>query len=58
MSATQLKAGIEHVLSREKRPLQYFSLTELPTTDRGKISRNILLEWIGSRDARVRQLDR
>ncbi|MGO4187617.1 class I adenylate-forming enzyme family protein [Pseudarthrobacter sp. TAF60_1] len=57
ISATQLKAGVENYLSRDKRPLQYFSLTELPTTDRGKISRNILLEWIGSHDTRVRQLD-
>jgi acyl-CoA synthetase (AMP-forming)/AMP-acid ligase II len=58
MGAPQLKAGIENILSREKRPLQYFCLAELPTTDRGKISRNILLEWIGSRDPRVRQLER
>ncbi|WP_255770182.1 class I adenylate-forming enzyme family protein [Pseudarthrobacter sulfonivorans] len=58
ISATQLKAGLEGSLSRDKRPVQYFSLTELPTTDRGKISRNILLEWIASHDTRVRHLDR
>jgi acyl-CoA synthetase (AMP-forming)/AMP-acid ligase II len=58
MSATQLKAGVENILARDKRPVQYFALTELPTTDRGKISRNILLEWIGSHDSRVRQLER
>jgi long-chain acyl-CoA synthetase len=58
ISATQLKAGVENILSRDKRPVQYFSLTELPTTDRGKLSRNMLLEWIGSRDTRVRRLDR
>jgi acyl-CoA synthetase (AMP-forming)/AMP-acid ligase II len=58
ISATQLKAGVENILSRDKRPVQYFSLAELPTTDRGKISRNILLEWIGSQDTRVRRLDR
>ncbi|MCU1434108.1 MAG: AMP-dependent synthetase [Pseudarthrobacter sp.] len=58
ISATQLKAGLENILARDKRPVQYFSLTELPTSDRGKVSRNILLEWIGSHDLRVRQLDR
>ena len=46
ISATQLKAGLENILARDKRPVQYFSLTELPTTDRGKVSRNMLLEWI------------
>jgi acyl-CoA synthetase (AMP-forming)/AMP-acid ligase II len=58
MSATQLKAGVENILARDKRPVQYFALTELPTTDRGKISRNLLLDWIGSHDSRVRQLER
>ncbi|MDP9996545.1 class I adenylate-forming enzyme family protein [Pseudarthrobacter sulfonivorans] len=58
ISATQLKAGLENILARDKRPVQYFSLTELPTSNRGKVSRNILLEWIGSHDLRVRQLDR
>jgi acyl-CoA synthetase (AMP-forming)/AMP-acid ligase II len=58
ISATQLKAGLENILARDKRPVQYFSLTELPTSNHGKVSRNILLEWIGSHDLRVRQLDR
>jgi acyl-CoA synthetase (AMP-forming)/AMP-acid ligase II len=56
ITATQLKAGLESILPRDKRPLQYFSLAELPTTDRGKVSRNILLDWINSQDNRVRHL--
>jgi acyl-CoA synthetase (AMP-forming)/AMP-acid ligase II len=56
ITATQLRAGLESVLARDKRPLQYFVLSELPTTDRGKVSRNMLLEWIGSHDPRVRHL--
>ncbi|PTT64055.1 class I adenylate-forming enzyme family protein [Arthrobacter sp. HMWF013] len=58
ITATQLKAGLESILPRDKRPHQYFALSELPTTDRGKVSRNMLLEWIGSRDQRVRHLER
>ncbi len=56
ITATQLKAGIEDVLPRDKRPQQYFALSELPTTDRGKISRGLLVEWISSKDPRVRFL--
>ncbi|UZX03395.1 long-chain fatty acid--CoA ligase [Arthrobacter sp. CDRTa11] len=56
ITATQLRAGLENILSRDKRPLQYFALTELPTTDRGKVSRNMFLEWIGSQDQRARHL--
>ena len=56
ISANQLKAGLENILARDKRPLQYFALSELPTTDRGKVSRNMLLDWITSHDQRVRPL--
>ena len=56
ISANQLKAGLENILARDKRPLQYFALSELPTTDRGKVSRNMLLDWISSHDQRVRPL--
>ncbi len=56
ISATQLKAGLENILARDKRPVQYYSLTELPTTDRGKVSRNMLLDWISGHDQRVRRL--
>lgn len=56
ISATQLKAGLENTLARDKWPVQYFSLTELPTTDRGKVSRNMLLDWINEHDTRVRRL--
>ncbi|TLM73069.1 class I adenylate-forming enzyme family protein [Pseudarthrobacter sp. NamB4] len=57
LTATQLRAGLEDILPRDKRPLQYYLLSELPVTERGKVSRNLLLEWIGSRDRRVRALD-
>ena len=56
LTATQLRAGLEDILSRHKRPLQYYLLAELPITDRGKVSRNLLLEWISARDPRVRSL--
>jgi long-chain acyl-CoA synthetase len=56
VTATQLKAGLHDVLPRDKRPLQYFALDELPLTDRGKVSRQILLEWIGGNDPRIRRL--
>ncbi|HSN37518.1 MAG TPA: AMP-binding protein [Arthrobacter sp.] len=56
VTATQLKAGIEDVLARNKRPLEYFALAELPLTDRGKLSRELLLDWIMCSDARIRRL--
>jgi long-chain acyl-CoA synthetase len=56
ITATQLRGGLEDILSRGKRPLQYYLLAELPTTDRGKVSRSMLLEWINARDPRVRTL--
>ncbi|MFF1383380.1 class I adenylate-forming enzyme family protein [Arthrobacter sp. NPDC058288] len=56
ITATQLKAGLDDVLPRDKRPLQYFSLTELPVTDRGKVSRQLLLDWIERGDTRIRRL--
>ena len=56
VTATQLKAGIEDVLARNKRPLEYFALAELPLTDRGKLSRELLLDWITCNDARIRRL--
>lgn len=56
ITATQLKAGLEDVLPRDKRPLQYFALTELPVTDRGKVSRQRLLDWIECGDTRIRRL--
>ena len=56
ITATQLRAGLEDILARDKRPLQYFVLAGLPVTDRGKVSRNLLLEWIAQRDPRVKSL--
>jgi acyl-CoA synthetase (AMP-forming)/AMP-acid ligase II len=56
VTATQLKAGVEDVLARNKRPLEYFTLAELPLTDRGKISRQLLLDWVAGNDPRIRRL--
>ncbi|WP_458778627.1 class I adenylate-forming enzyme family protein [Arthrobacter sp. D3-16] len=56
VTATQLKAGLDSILARDKWPLQYYEVSELPTTDRGKVSRNLLLEWISSGDHRIRNL--
>ncbi|KNH15613.1 AMP-dependent synthetase [Arthrobacter sp. ZBG10] len=56
LTATSLRAGLEAILPRDKRPLQYFLLTELPATDRGKVSRTLLLDWIAGHDPRVKNL--
>ena len=56
VTATQLKTGVEDVLSRTKRPLEYVALAELPLTDRGKLSRELLLDWIARGDPRIRRL--
>ena len=56
LTATQLKTGLEEILPRDKRPLQYFALAELPVTDRGKVSRRLMLDWITAGDSRVRRL--
>ena len=56
ITATQLKAGVEDVLARNKRPMEYFALAELPLTDRGKVSRQLLLDWIAGNDPRIRRL--
>jgi acyl-CoA synthetase (AMP-forming)/AMP-acid ligase II len=56
ITATQLKAGLDDLLPRNKRPQQYFALAELPVTDRGKVSRQLLLDWIDSSDPRIRRL--
>jgi acyl-CoA synthetase (AMP-forming)/AMP-acid ligase II len=56
VTATQVRAGLEDILARDKRPLQFYALAELPVTDRGKVSRSLFLEWIDARDTRVRSL--
>ncbi|WP_457971442.1 class I adenylate-forming enzyme family protein [Arthrobacter sp. D1-17] len=56
VTATQLKTGLEEILPWDKRPQQYFALTELPMTDRGKVSRRIMLDWISASDSRVKRL--
>ncbi|WP_427169709.1 class I adenylate-forming enzyme family protein [Arthrobacter sp. 92] len=56
ITATQVKAGLYDILPRDKRPLQYYALEELPLTDRGKVSRQLLLDWIDRRDPRIRPL--
>ncbi|MCT9868030.1 class I adenylate-forming enzyme family protein [Paenarthrobacter aurescens] len=56
VTATQLRSGLDGLLARDKRPLQYYLLAELPLTDRGKISRKVLLDWIKNHDPRAQPL--
>ena len=51
-----LERALEMRLSPEKLPRQYFILNELPVTDRGKVSRRVLAEWIQAKDPRARPL--
>ena len=56
VTATQLRTGLDGLLARDKWPLQYYTLSELPITDRGKVSRSVLLDWIKNHDSRVQPL--
>ncbi|WP_284752789.1 AMP-binding protein [Arthrobacter sp. efr-133-R2A-120] len=56
VTATQVKTGLDGLLARDKRPLRYFTLSELPVTDRGKVSRQMLLDWIENNDPRAKPL--
>lgn len=56
VTATQLRTGLDGRLARDKRPVQYYVLSELPMTDRGKVSRNVLLDWIKNHDPRAKPL--
>ncbi|WP_405471715.1 class I adenylate-forming enzyme family protein [Paenarthrobacter ilicis] len=56
VTATQLRTGLDGLLARDKWPLQYYLLSELPMTDRGKVSRKVLLDWIKNHDPRAQIL--
>jgi long-chain acyl-CoA synthetase len=56
VTATQLRTGLDGLLARDKWPLQYYLLSELPMTDRGKVSRKVLLDWIKNHDPRAQAL--
>ncbi|MFJ4265340.1 class I adenylate-forming enzyme family protein [Paenarthrobacter nicotinovorans] len=56
VTATQLRTGLDGLLARDKWPLQYYLLSELPMTDRGKVSRKVLLDWIKNHDTRAQIL--
>ncbi|MCX2746900.1 AMP-binding protein [Arthrobacter sp. MI7-26] len=56
VTATQVKTGLDGLLARDKRPQRYFTLSELPVTDRGKVSRRMLLDWIENNDPRAKPL--
>ena len=51
-----LRAGLEGSLPPVKRPLAYLELAELPTTERGKLSRAEFQRWVLEGDARARPL--
>jgi len=56
VTATQIRTGLDGLLARDKWPAQYFLLSELPMTDRGKVSRKILLDWVKNHDPRAQPL--
>ncbi|MFY9635139.1 MAG: AMP-binding protein [Cellulosimicrobium cellulans] len=56
LTPTALTAGLDELLSRDKRPVHYYALSELPLTDRGKIDRRIFLQWIENDDGRAERL--
>ncbi|MEE2569055.1 AMP-binding protein [Pseudarthrobacter sp. J64] len=56
LTVTQVRTALSDLLAREKRPQSYYLLSELPVTDRGKLSRGLLREWIETNDARVAHL--
>ncbi|WP_347107451.1 AMP-binding protein [Paenarthrobacter sp. S56] len=56
VTATQLRTGLDGLLARDKWPLQFYVMAALPMTDRGKISRKVLLDWIKNHDPRVQLL--
>ncbi|MEV7662396.1 AMP-binding protein [Paenarthrobacter sp. NPDC089316] len=56
VTATQLRTGLDGLLARDKWPLQFYLLSELPMTDRGKVSRKVLLDWIKNHDHRAQLL--
>lgn len=53
LSATQLRNGLDQVLQRSKWPVRFYVVDHLPTTDRGKPSRELLRDWIVGGTARV-----
>jgi long-chain acyl-CoA synthetase len=56
LTTIALNSGLEALLSREKKPLHYYLLSELPLTDRGKVNRQTFLEWIDNNDERLDRL--
>ena len=56
LTATWLSSGLDEVMTRDRKPLRYYLLDELPLTDRGKMSRRMFLDWIGNGDPRIRPL--
>lgn len=56
LTATTLASRLEAVLSRDKRPMDYYLLSEMPLTDRGKVDRRMFLAWINNNDARLDRL--
>ncbi|MDR6438702.1 acyl-CoA synthetase (AMP-forming)/AMP-acid ligase II [Paenarthrobacter nicotinovorans] len=56
LTATSVRTGLEELLSSASMPCRYYLLDELPVSDRGKINRRTLLEWIRNNDHRARLL--
>lgn len=56
LTPATLSSRLEEVLPRNKRPLRYYSIDEMPLTDRGKVDRRILRQWIDTNDHRIQRL--
>lgn len=56
LTATTLRSALEALLSKDKTPLHYYLVNEIPLTDRGKVDRKMFLQWINNNDARLSQL--
>jgi long-chain acyl-CoA synthetase len=56
LTATTLNSGLEALLSKDKRPLHYYLLSQIPLTDRGKVDRKMFLAGMNNNDARLSQL--
>lgn len=52
LTPTTLNSALGALLSKDKRPLHYYLFSEIPLTDRGKVDRKMLQEWISNNDPR------
>jgi acyl-CoA synthetase (AMP-forming)/AMP-acid ligase II len=56
LSPTQIRIGLEDLVEPALIPHQFFKLTHLPLTDRGKPSRRTMADWIRTWDHRAQPI--